>query len=68
MSKKEPVERLIANIPRDLKRKTAAKAAMQGVTLTEILIEFLEGYTEGFEVSGFEENDEEDEPELALAA
>lgn len=62
MQQKKPEERIVAEIPRDLKRRATAKAALQGKTLKDALIELLSNYVEGF---ADEEETEEDPAQFA---
>lgn len=38
----KPVARIVAEVPRDLKRRAASKAALEGKSLKDALIEALE--------------------------
>ncbi len=41
MNKEQPLERIVAEVPRDLKRKAAAKAALEGRSLKDVIVELL---------------------------
>ncbi len=45
--KKELVERIVAEIPATLKRRAASKAALEGRSLKEVLVELLTAYVAG---------------------
>lgn len=46
MTKEKNLERIVAEIPMELKRKAAAKAALEGRSLKDALIELLEKYVQ----------------------
>lgn len=58
MQQKQPNERIVAEVPRDLKRAASAKAALQGKALRQVLIELLAAWVE---------TPEDEEPEEASA-
>jgi hypothetical protein len=69
MQKKEiKLERLVAEIPQPLKRRAAAKAALEGKSLKSVLVELLAEYVQDFGVGEVQEGEEEETAMLALAA
>lgn len=63
MQQNQPSSRIVALIPRDLKRAASAKAAFQGKSFKQVLIELL---SEWVEASDNINEPEEETQELAL--